>query len=175
MKYRIEWEDQAREIDAHCDPLGREWKLHLPDGKVVEARVETIEEGSVLRLITDGESRTITLLPGNRAGSPVRFLLDHSPIELDVLDPIDIITREVRSGPCASGQQHVQSVMPGIVRKIMVNPGDEIELGTPLIILEAMKMENEISAPVAGKILSIQVAEGDAVAAGAPLLIIDLE
>ncbi|MGE4619431.1 MAG: hypothetical protein AAEJ04_06430, partial [Planctomycetota bacterium] len=90
MKYRIEWDDQTREIDAHCDPLGREWKLRLPDGKTIEARVETIEEGSVLRLITDGESRTITLLPGNLAGNPVRFLLDHSPLELDVLDPFDI-------------------------------------------------------------------------------------
>ncbi|MGE4618679.1 MAG: acetyl-CoA carboxylase biotin carboxyl carrier protein subunit, partial [Planctomycetota bacterium] len=69
----------------------------------------------------------------------------------------------------------VQSVMPGIVREIMVKSGDEIEQGSPLIILEAMKMENEISAPVAGKVLSIQVTEGDAVAAGAALLVIDLE
>lgn len=175
MKYQIEWDDQVREIDAQCDPLGREWKLRFPDGKVVEARVETLEEGTVLRLITGGESKTITLLPGNRAGTPVRFLLDHSPLELDVLDPIDLITREVRSGPGASGQHSVQSVMPGIVRKILVEPGDQVEAGSPLLILEAMKMENEIAATEAGTIDKIHVAEGEAVAAGTALLVIDLK
>jgi len=175
MKYQIEWDDQVREIDAQCDPLGREWKLRFSDGKIVEARVETLEEGAVLRLITGGESKTITLLPGNRAGAPVRFLLDHSLLELDVLDPIDLITREVRSGPEASGHHPVLSVMPGIVRKLLVAPGDEIESGSPLLILEAMKMENEIAATVSGTIEKIEVSEGDAVAAGAVLLIIDMK
>ncbi|MEC9476042.1 MAG: biotin/lipoyl-containing protein [Planctomycetota bacterium] len=175
MKYQIEWDDQVREIDAQCDPLGREWKLRFPDGELIEARVETLEEGAVLRLITGGESKTITLLPGNRAGTPVRFLLDHTPMELEVLDPIDLITREVRSGPGASGHHRVQSIMPGIVRKILASPGDEIEAGSPILILEAMKMENEIAAPVSGTVAQIMVSEGDAVAAGAMLLVIDLK
>ena len=175
MKYRIEWDDQTREIDAYCDPLGREWKFRISDSEVIEARVETIEEGTVLRLITGGESRTLTLLPGNQVGKPVRFLLDHTPLELDVLDPIDLITREVRSGPGASGHHEVLSVMPGIVRKVLVAPGDKVVSDTPLLILEAMKMENEITAPMAGTIQSVQVIEGDTVAAGAALLVIDLE
>ena len=99
MKYRVEWDDQDREVVAHRDPLGREWRFEMPDGRIIDARVETLEEGAVLRLIIGGESRTLSLLPGNRAGEPVRFLLDHTPIELDVLDPIDLITREVGPGP----------------------------------------------------------------------------
>ena len=65
--------------------------------------------------------------------------------------------------------------MPGIVRKLLVAPGDEIESGSPLLILEAMKMENEIAATVSGTIEKIEVSEGDAVAAGAVLLIIDMK
>jgi len=174
MKYRVEWDDQDREVVAHRDPLGREWRFEMPGGRIIEARVETLEEGAVLRLIIGGESRTLSLLPGNRAGEPVRFLLDHTPIELDVLDPIDLITREVGPGPGSSGRQEIHSVMPGIVKKLLVPAGTEVESGAPLLLLEAMKMENEILSPAAGTIQEILVAEGDAVAAGALLMVIDL-
>ncbi|MGE4614763.1 MAG: biotin/lipoyl-containing protein [Planctomycetota bacterium] len=174
MKYRVEWDDQDREVVAHRDPLGREWRFEMPDGRIIDARVETLEEGAVLRLIIGGESRTLSLLPGNRAGEPVRFLLDHTPIELDVLDPIDLITREVGPGPGSSGRQEIHSIMPGIVKKLLVPAGTEVESGAPLLLLEAMKMENEILSPAAGTIQEILVAEGDAVAAGALLMVIDL-
>jgi pyruvate carboxylase len=174
MKYRVEWDDQDREVVAHRDPLGREWRFEMPDGRIIDARVQTLEEGAVLRLIIGGESRTLSLLPGNRAGEPVRFLLDHTPIELDVLDPIDLITREVGPGPGSSGRQEIHSIMPGIVKKLLVPAGTEVESGAPLLLLEAMKMENEILSPAAGTIQEILVAEGDAVAAGALLMVIDL-
>jgi pyruvate carboxylase len=174
MKYRVEWDDQDCEVVAHRDPLGREWRFEMPDGRIIDARVQTLEEGAVLRLIIGGESRTLSLLPGNRAGEPVRFLLDHTPIELDVLDPIDLITREVGPGPGSSGRQEIHSIMPGIVKKLLVPAGTEVESGAPLLLLEAMKMENEILSPAAGTIQEILVAEGDAVAAGALLMVIDL-
>ncbi|MEE2856922.1 MAG: biotin/lipoyl-containing protein [Planctomycetota bacterium] len=174
MKYRVEWDDQDREVIAHSDPLGREWRFEMPDGRIIDARVETLEEGAVLRLIIGGESRTLSLLPGNRAGEAVRFLLDHTPMELDVLDPIDLITREVGPGPGASGRQEIHSVMPGIIKKLLVAAGTEVETGAPLMLLEAMKMENEILSPAAGTIQEILVAEGEAVAAGALLMVIEL-
>ncbi|MDE0958190.1 MAG: hypothetical protein OSB12_06090 [Planctomycetota bacterium] len=172
MKYQVEWEDQKIEVIADCDPLGREWRFQMPQGHQIDVRVETLEEGSVLRLIIGGESKTVSLLPGNRVGDPIRILLDHTPLELDVLDPIDLITREVGSGPEASGQQEITSLMPGIIRKVMVAVGTKIEVGTSLILLEAMKMENEIQSQVAGTVLGIHVKEGDAVAAGALMLVI---
>ncbi len=173
MKYRVEWSDQQCEIEATRDPLGREWKFVLPDGVSIDARVEILEEGSVVRLITAGESHTVSLLPGNRPGEPVRFLLDHTPVELDVLDPVDLITREVSAGSSQSGHEKLHSVMPGIVRKLLVKEGDEVQEGDPLLLLEAMKMENEITSPVAGTVVKIEVKEGEAVAAGSLLLIID--
>ncbi|MDE0960479.1 MAG: hypothetical protein OSB09_06840 [Planctomycetota bacterium] len=174
MKYRVEWDDQQIDVIADRDPLGREWRFQMPQGHQIQVRVETLEEGSVLRLIIGGESKTISLLPGNRIGDPVRFLLDHTPLELDVLDPIDLITREVGPGPGATGQREITSLMPGIVRKIMVAKGSTVEVGTPLLLLEAMKMENEIQSQVAGTVLGVHVTEGDAVAAGALLLVVKL-
>lgn len=50
--------------------------------------------------------------------------------------------------------------MPGRVTSILFKPGDSVEVGTPLLILEAMKMQNEITSPVQGKIAAVNVTEG---------------
>ena len=175
MKYQIEWADKHANLEAQCDPTGREWTFELPDGTDMKARVDVIEEGTVLRMISHGETRTITLLPGNQIGSPLRFLLDHEPIELGVLDPVDLITREVSGSGASSGIISVESVMPGIVRKVLVEEGETIESGQPLLLLEAMKMENEIAAPDSGTVSMIQVSAGETVAAGTLLVQIQKE
>jgi 3-methylcrotonyl-CoA carboxylase alpha subunit len=66
----------------------------------------------------------------------------------------------------------VTSIMPGIVVEILVAPGQTIEKGAPLLILSAMKMQNEIAAPVGGTVQTVHVATGQAVAAGAKLVTI---
>ena len=170
MKYQIEWNDQHANLEAHSDPTGREWTFHLPNGSKLAARVDVIEEGTVLRMISRGETRTITLLPGNQIGSPLRFLLDHEPMELGVLDPVDLITREVSGSGAGSGLISVESVMPGIVRKVLVEEGETVETGQALLLLEAMKMENEIAAPDSGTVSAIKVAAGETVAAGSLLV-----
>jgi 3-methylcrotonyl-CoA carboxylase alpha subunit len=63
--------------------------------------------------------------------------------------------------------------MPGTVVKVMVQTGDQVAVGTPLLIVEAMKMETEINATVSGKVTSVHVKAGDVVKQQAPL--IDLE
>ena len=67
----------------------------------------------------------------------------------------------------------VVAPLAGSVFKILVNEGDEIEAGQVLLILEAMKMETEITAPNAGTVARISVAVGDAVQGGQPLIEID--
>ncbi|GAB6106770.1 biotin/lipoyl-containing protein [Fusibacter bizertensis] len=66
----------------------------------------------------------------------------------------------------------VASPMPGTILDIKVNVGDTVANGTVLVILEAMKMENEIMAPVAGTVKSISVAKGASVNSGDVLVVI---
>lgn len=66
----------------------------------------------------------------------------------------------------AGGGASVTSPMPGNIWKVLVKPGDSVKSGDVLIILEAMKMENEIFAPADGVIASVEVKEGVAVGAG---------
>ncbi|KIG12414.1 Methylcrotonyl-CoA carboxylase biotin-containing subunit [Enhygromyxa salina] len=73
----------------------------------------------------------------------------------------------------ATGSGSLTAPMPGRVVKILVGVGDHVEPGAPAIIVEAMKMENELHAPAAGVVRSVAVAEGDTVDAGQ--LLIELE
>ncbi|MDF1798244.1 MAG: acetyl-CoA carboxylase biotin carboxyl carrier protein subunit, partial [Planctomycetota bacterium] len=64
----------------------------------------------------------------------------------------------------------LKAVMPGVVVEINVAVGDTVAEGQPLLILEAMKMQNEIGAPGEGVVKRIHVSQGEAVAAGAKLV-----
>jgi biotin carboxyl carrier protein len=63
--------------------------------------------------------------------------------------------------------------MPGLVIKVEVDPEDEVERGQALIVIEAMKMENEIKAVSAGRVTDVRVAAGQAVDKGEPLLVVE--
>lgn len=64
----------------------------------------------------------------------------------------------------------VKSVMPGVVVELLVAAGDAVEAGQPLLVLEAMKMQNEIAAPSAGTVAKVHVSEKQAVSSGDALI-----
>ena len=72
------------------------------------------------------------------------------------------------AAPAGAGTE-VRSPMPGNILQVNVNPGDTVKEGQQLMILEAMKMENEILAPCAGRVSSMMVAKGSSVESGALL------
>ncbi len=78
---------------------------------------------------------------------------------------------EAPRGP--QGPLVVRSPMPGRVVKILVKPAERVAEGQPLLVVEAMKMENEMRAPRAATVSSLSVGEGAAVEAGAPLVVLE--
>jgi len=71
------------------------------------------------------------------------------------------------------GLENIDSVMPGKVVRVLVAPGDQVHAGQGLVVVEAMKMENEISAPRAGRVKSIEVNPGQNVETGARLVVLE--
>jgi len=67
------------------------------------------------------------------------------------------------------GATEVKGIMPGIVVETLVGEGDAVDKGQPLLILEAMKMQNEIVAPIRGVVAGLHVAQGQTVGTGALL------
>lgn len=83
-------------------------------------------------------------------------------------------TKVVSPEPTVSaGQEVVESPMPGNIWKVLVSEGDMVKSGQTLVILEAMKMENELVAPRDGKVLKIMTSEGTIVNTGDKLVIIE--
>jgi biotin carboxyl carrier protein len=71
------------------------------------------------------------------------------------------------------GRESVKAPMPGKVVRLLVGEGDEVTAGQGLVVVEAMKMQNEMKSPRAGRVVSITVKEHEAVSAGSVLLVIE--
>ncbi len=125
------------------------------------------------------EGNYYSLLLGNRTydlsiddrGRLVHVGVAGEQFTVEVLNPLAVIERKL--GGEMVGRQVVKSVMPGKIVKLLVSEGDTVKEGQGVIVVEAMKMENEMTAPKAGKIVEISVSEGSAVEAGADLIIIE--
>ena len=73
----------------------------------------------------------------------------------------------------AHGAQQVSAPMPGRVVRVLVAPGDAVEARQPVVVVEAMKMENELRSPKAGRVKDVTVTAGTSVEAGRVLVVID--
>ncbi len=85
-----------------------------------------------------------------------------------------LLHESLKSGKAMGGDTGVTSGMPGKIIKILVKEGDKVEEGTPLLIMEAMKMENEMKASGEATIKKILVSAGDNVETGATLIQFDV-
>ena len=79
----------------------------------------------------------------------------------------------MREKPHSAGTMEVSAQMPGKVIKLLVEPGARVEFGQPVIVVEAMKMQNEMKSPKAGLVSKIYALEGATVSAGEKLLAIE--
>jgi biotin carboxyl carrier protein len=92
-------------------------------------------------------------------------------IPVRVIDPRAYVRRG-RGAVAATGQRQVIAPMPGRVVRVLVKPGDQVTARQGLVVVEAMKMENELRAPGEGTIRDVRVREGASVEAGAILVVI---
>jgi biotin carboxyl carrier protein len=139
------------------------------DGKAVSIDARTLD-GFFASVLIGGKAYETTVEPDGEGAWRVQVGIDaHRVVFLDPLrseGPARGEGSERReSGP-------ILSLMPGKVVRVLVKAGDEVAEGQDLLVVEAMKMENAVQAPVAGRVQELLVAPGDAVEAGAPLAVI---
>lgn len=77
------------------------------------------------------------------------------------------------ASPVSANGEKVVAPMPGNILKVNVNKGDTVKRGQVLLVLEAMKMENEITAPADGKVTDIKVEKGQCISAGDVMVVIE--
>ena len=140
-----------------------------------EADARLVElEGTPVRLAwVDGRVYRVLTRPGPEAG---RFTIHLEGYRFDV-EALDERMRAIRqlagSTSQPAGPATLSAPMPGLVARMLVQPGDRVQAGQGVVVIEAMKMENELRAPRTGVVRSVDVAAGSAVEKGTILLTLD--
>lgn len=162
MKYEIAIDGKAATLSlaAECFEYQRE------SSEVIERPYSAAQAGEgTWSILIDGRSYAVTI---SGAGE---ISVNGRVFHVDVFDPRELRGR--RSAADASGPQAIAAPMPGRVIRVLVEPGQEISAGEGLIVVEAMKMQNEMKAPRAGRVASVKTRAGATVSAGDVLLVIE--
>jgi biotin carboxyl carrier protein len=102
-----------------------------------------------------------------------RVLVDGRNYHIDLVDERRVRLGGLQSDIELQGRQNVSVPMPGKIIAVLVAEGDKVEKGQGLVIVEAMKMENEVRCPINGEVKEVRVKTGDAVEAGAVLAVVE--
>ena len=135
-----------------------------------EAHVTDVE-GTPVRMVTVGGRVYRVLVRCGSAGG--KYVIHLGGFRFDV-DAVDERMRAIRqlAGTAAAhaGLGPLVAPMPGLIVRVLAQPGDRVAAGQGLVVMEAMKMENELRAAGAGIVKAVRVAAGDAVEKGAILV-----
>jgi biotin carboxyl carrier protein len=155
---------------------GEGWLVHM-DGRAIAVDVCETTPGVLSLLLGDGT-------PGDHSGGRsyrcVRVLFaDEETIAVDrrqhrvvVIDPRSLRARRKRPG-AGNGTLQIKASMPGRVARVLVAPGEAVVAHQAIVVIEAMKMQNELKAARDGRIVEVRVTAGDKVASGQVLAVLE--
>jgi biotin carboxyl carrier protein len=169
MRYYTKLRGQKEPLPVDIDVLGEGRFALTLDGKRHELDALALEHGAVSMLI-DGESYSVEF---EEVGDEVAVLVKGQISRVDVADERRLRMRAAAAGFSVEGKQVVTAPMPGKVVKVLVKVGDEVKEGQGLVVVEAMKMENELKSPKAGKITELFAKEGSTVENNAKLVVVE--
>jgi pyruvate carboxylase subunit B len=166
MKYLVRIGDEDHTVLLDGDGV------HI-DGQDVAAYVEQID-GTPVRMVTVGdEVHRVIVRPGPSRGIYTLWL-DGYRFDVEALDERTRAIRDLSGKSAApSGPAPLKAPMPGLIVRVHVRVGDTVQPGQALVVMEAMKMENELRATAGGKVKAVVAGPGTAVEKGA--LLIELE
>jgi biotin carboxyl carrier protein len=130
-------------------------------------QIETVEPG-VYSVLVDGRSYEARV---EQSGGYAIVFIDGHRFEIEIRDPRRWSRHS--SKPGVEGRLNVAAPMPGKIVRLLVAEGDTVEAGQGLLVMEAMKMQNEMKAPKAGRVVSLAAREGATVVAGEVLAAIE--
>jgi biotin carboxyl carrier protein len=141
---------------------GRGWLCKV-DGR--EFPLDVVLSSGLLSLLVNGRSYEVRQ-ESSAAGTDI--IVGQERFTATVRDPRSLRSRRSREQP-TQGPKKITAPMPGKVVRILVRAGGEVESGQPVLVIEAMKMQNELKAPKKGRVSKLNVGEGAAVEAGQTL------
>lgn len=165
MKYevRISSKTHVVELERHANG----WQARIEGESGTTADVTEIAP-NVFSVLISGHSHEIYVTPST---GQLQLQTDGLEFLAEVIDPRSWRGRR-HGGAEAEGRQQIVAPMPGKVVRLLVKAGDSVEPGQGLLVVEAMKMQNEIRSPKNGTVERVLVSEGQAVNAGEVLCVV---
>lgn len=158
---KVTVDDQSYQVEVAADVIA-------VDGDPYRVQVEA--QGEAYRVQVEGASFCVRVLPSR--GNPLTVYVDGSEHRVSFEEPLGTARQPWHPSPPA-GEVVVAAQMRGRVVALRAVPGVPVAAGDLLLILEAMKMENEIRSPRAGTVREVAVATGDLVGEGDVLVVLD--
>ena len=166
MRERYVVETGGRRRLVEIREVGDEYEISI-DGEMHRVGSCRIDGTSVTSLIVEGRSWEIgTVQDGDRVDVYVQGEI-HPVMVWD-----EIWARAAEGHAGSSGSEEVHAPIPGSVVRLLVAEGDQVPAGAAVVVLEAMKMQNELLSTNGGVVSKVRVAEGDTVAAGQTLVVL---
>jgi biotin carboxyl carrier protein len=156
--YEVIIQGKTRRVELFRTGSG--WELKL-DGKAFAADVGFLQPG-VLSILVDGKSYEVKQ---QIASGETSIVIGQERFSAVVRDPRSLASRR-RAGDDGHGVRRITAPMPGKVVRIVAAAGTAVESGQAVLVIEAMKMQNELKSPKKGTVKKISVSEGEAVEAG---------
>ncbi len=156
----------GKEKALHLERFGDRYLITLDEARY---EVDVVQAGpGVLSLIIDGAQYEVAVepqKPGPRGSAHYQVLSMRGQDDVSLVDPLTHLAQLSRGSDANDGTQRVTAYMPGQVVEILVSEGETVQPGQGVLVLEAMKMKNEIQSESAGIVTHIHVQEGQAVEA----------
>jgi 3-methylcrotonyl-CoA carboxylase alpha subunit len=161
MRYEVTLDDRRLRVD-----LGQDGRFTVDD-RVVAADVRETVRGRQWSITLEGSSYEITVVTHD----PLRLDLDGHDVRAAVIDERALRANRGASG-ARTGRVELRAPMPGLLKAVHVKEGDVVDRDTPVVTLEAMKMENELLAPIRGRVMKLTHVSGTKVEGGAVLAVL---
>jgi pyruvate carboxylase subunit B len=168
MKYFVELASRTFEVEVDADGV------HL-DGQAVAASLDSNDGSRLFHLMVDGRSHTLIARPREERGEWEIELRGHRHQVMALDERRRAIRKIAGAAATAQGPLAMRAPMPGLIIAVEVGPDDVVRQGQGLVVIEAMKMENELKSPVAGRVAEVKARPGQAVDKGDTLLVIEPE
>jgi biotin carboxyl carrier protein len=165
MTYEISIDGKIHKLDLN-EVDGR-WRCAL-DGGLVEVDA-VIARPNVMSIILGGTAYEVKR---ERTASDMHLWVKSARFAVDVRDPRSLRSRRSKASGI-EGPQKLLAPMPGKIVRIIAPVGSEVEAGQGVLVIEAMKMQNELKSPKQGVVKQVLVAEGLSVTAGEVLAIVE--
>ena len=172
MRFVVRVDGQERVL--HVSREDERYRVEI-DGRVLSVDCRTFGDANTYSLLIDKRSFLIESAPVRPENGEYFARVMGRHYDVEVLDELLVAVRDAEKAHEHTGGYTVRAPMPGMVVEVKVGPGDHVAAGDSVVVMEAMKMRNELSSVVAGTVRSVVVSAGDKVDSQAPLVMIERE